>query len=375
MAERPPVRVLVVDDSAVMRKLLPAALSRDRRVQVVATAVDGETALRKLERLRPDVVTLDLEMPRMHGLEVLREMVARHEIPVLVVSAHTGRDAALSVAALEMGAVDVVAKPASVLSGGLEAMAQELLSKLVAVGGRRWRRPEPPRPSSSSGGGAVRPRRVLHGHSSRIVAIGASTGGPAALAYLLPRLPSDLAAAVVVVQHMPEGFTALLAERLDRSCGLEVKEAQDGDVLRNGRVLIAPGGRHLRVRRLPRGPVALVGAGPAVSGHCPSADVMFESVAAEFGAHTVGVLLTGMGEDGAEGLQSMHRALGRTLGQDEESCVVFGMPRAAILRGAVDQVLPLERIPEAIVAEVTRQLRTDQSLDFGRLSHSTTEAT
>jgi two-component system, chemotaxis family, protein-glutamate methylesterase/glutaminase len=341
------IRVLVVDDSAVMRKLLSALLSRDPEVEVVATALDGTVALRKVAQLRPDVVTLDLEMPGMDGIDVLREIMRRSPVPVVVVSAHTQRGAAASVTAMALGAVDVVAKPRLSPGAGLEAMAAELLAKLKAVAGRKWRRP----PAMAS------PRRSPGGPGSglarQVVAIGVSTGGPAALSYLLPRLPADLKAAVVVVQHMPEGgFTEMLARRLSQGCGLDVREARDGDALRDGQVLVAPGGRHLRVRRRPQGALALVGGGEPVSGHRPSADVLFRSVAEEFGPRAMGVLLTGMGEDGAEGLQEIRGASGRTLAQDEESSVVFGMPRAAIARGAVEQVLPLEKIPDAIVSAV-----------------------
>jgi two-component system chemotaxis response regulator CheB len=355
MTDLRPIRVLVVDDSAVMRKLISAVLQRDPDVEVVATAVDGIAALRKVARFRPDVVTLDLEMPGMDGLDVLREMSVMSDAPVLMVSAHTQADAALTVTALEMGAVDVVAKPRNVLAGGIEALGVELLSKVRAVAGRRWRRPLTLRAVAKE----PVEKRALHTHADRVVAIAASTGGPAALGYVLARLPADLPAAVLVVQHMPEGFTASLAHRLDANSGLIVKEAQDGDVLRRGRVLVAPAGRHLRVRRLPGAPVAMVGSGPLVCGHRPSADVLFQSVAAEFGARSVGVVLTGMGEDGAAGLQSIHRGLGHTLAQDEESSVVFGMPRAAILRGAADEVLPLERIAEAIGSAVDRQVRLE----------------
>jgi two-component system, chemotaxis family, protein-glutamate methylesterase/glutaminase len=348
-----PIRVLVIDDSAVMRKLLSALLARDPEIEVVATAVDGVVGLRKVARFRPDVVTLDLEMPRMDGLDVLREMVAQSEVPVVVVSAHTPRDAALTATALSLGAVDVVAKPRAVMEGGLEAMAAQLGQTIHAVGGRRWRRPRLP----------VLPAPVAQPVGSppslptrRVVAVAASTGGPAALTHLLGRLPTDLSAAVLVVQHMPEGFTRLLAERLDNLCALSVHEAQDGEPLRAGHVLVAPGGRHLRVGPGRDGCVALLDRGPDVNGHRPSADVLFESVARTFGARAVGVLLTGMGEDGAQGFVALRRAGARTLVQDEESSVVFGMPRAAILRGAVERVLPLERIPDAVVAEVSRPL-------------------
>ncbi|HEX6739356.1 MAG TPA: chemotaxis response regulator protein-glutamate methylesterase [Vicinamibacteria bacterium] len=349
---RRPIRVLVIDDSAVMRKLLPALLGRDPDIEVVATAVDGVVGLRKVVRFQPDVVTLDLEMPRMAGLDVLREMVAQSEVPVVVVSAHTPRDAALTATALSLGAVDVVAKPGPFSEGGLEAMAAQLAETVRAVGGRRWRRPRlpaPPPPSPS-----VSPLAPPSAPSRRVVAVAASTGGPAALADLLARLPADLPAAVLVVQHMPEGFTRGLADRLNNLCGLTVREAQDGEPLQAGLVLVAPGGRHLRVGRGRDGCVALLDRGPTVSGHRPSADVLFESVARAFGARAGGVLLTGMGEDGAEGLAALRRAGGRTLAQDEESSVVFGMPRAAVQRGAVERVLPLERIADAVVGVLSR---------------------
>jgi two-component system, chemotaxis family, protein-glutamate methylesterase/glutaminase len=349
MTMRRPVRVLVVDDSAVMRKLLSTALARDRDIEVVATAMDGLMALHKVARFRPDVITLDLEMPGMDGLEVLRQLQDLHDAPVLVVSAHTGEGAAITVSALSLGAVDVVTKPRALETAGLQRMVAELMTKVKAVAGRRWRRPRAAAPLAP-------PRRIAPstGAAAAVVAIGVSTGGPAALAHLLPRLPVDLPAAFVVVQHMPEGFTAMLAHRLDQSCALEVLEARNGDLLAPGRLLLAPGGRHLRVRQTFRGPVATVAAGPEVCGHCPSADVLFRSVAETFGSRAIGVLLTGMGEDGAAGLMSIRAACGYTLAQDEESCVVFGMPKVAILRGAASEVVPLERMADAIVEAVMR---------------------
>ena len=352
MSERRPIRVLVVDDSAVMRKLLSAVLSRDPEIEVVATAMDGVLALQKLVRFQPDVVTLDLEMPRMDGLDFLREIVAHSHTPVLVVSAHTTRGAAQTVAALAMGAVDVIAKPKDALRGGLEAMAQELVAKVRAVAGRRWRRPalrQAPR--------YPRLKATAQGLARRVVVIGVSTGGPAALGYLLPRLPPDLGAAVVIVQHMPEGFTAMLAARLNQACALPVREARDGDLIRQGHIYLAPGGRHLRIGPTSEGPGLLLTPGSPVSWHCPSVDVLFFSAASELGARAVGVLMTGMGDDGAAGLEAIHHSRGRTLAQDEESSVVFGMPRAAIVRGAVDEVWPLERLPEAIVTAVREGAR------------------
>ncbi len=349
MSARRPIRVLVVDDSAVMRKVLSAILQREPGIEVVATAVDGVIALRKCARFRPDVVTLDLEMPGMDGLEVLRKMQGLDDAPVVVVSAHTRAGAEASVNALSLGAVDVVAKPKS--GEGLDRLAAELLAKVKGVAGRRWRRPPvapPARKPSRPAPTADRDRPW------KVVAIGVSTGGPAALGCLLPRLPADIPAAFLVVQHMPEGFTAMLAHRLNQACALEVQEARDGDALLPGRVLLAPGGRHMRVRDSFRGPVALVESGPLVSGHCPSVDVMLRSVATAFGERAIGVLMTGMGEDGAVGMEAIRRASGATFAQDEESCVVFGMPRAAILKGAVGEVVPLEQMADAILAAVLR---------------------
>lgn len=347
---RRPIRVLVVDDSAIMRKLLPHLLERDPDVEVVATAVNGVVGLRKLAKFRPDVVTLDLEMPGMDGLQVLREIVSQDGTPVIVVSAHTPGNAVLTAAALSAGAVDVVAKPRSDAAGGPEAMAKDLLAKLYAVAGRRLRRipAAPPRPLLGT-----KIRRDLP--ATRVVGLAASTGGPAALAYLLPRLPADLAAAVVVVQHMPEGFTEMLAARLDQSSPLTVEEARDGEPLRQGQVAIARGGQHLRVVSTPGGPLTLLSSDPLVAGHRPSANVLFSSLADTFRSQCVGVVLTGMGEDGAAGLLAMRRAGGATIVQDEESSVVFGMPKAAIAGGAAEQVLPLERIAESIVAAVQRK--------------------
>src|SRR5689334_23671022 len=338
MSER--VRVLVVDDSALMRKLIPNILARDPAIEVVGTAMDGAFALKKIEELRPDVVTLDLEMPRMDGMETLRMIMRRAPLPVILVSTHSKEGAYSTFKALALGAIDFVAKPKEASAGHLDAIADQLIEKIKVAKrtvGKTMRQPvleEAPKPVKKNARVAVPP--------NRIIAIGISTGGPNALQYVLSRIPADFPGSIVVVQHMPEGFTEMFAKRLDECCALDVHEARSGDLLVAGRVLICPGNRHIMVRRMPRGDMAVLSDAPAVNGHRPSADVLFHSVAQEFGPSAVGVLMTGMGEDGAEGLGAMKSAGGMTIAQSEESCVVSGMPRAAILKGYANKVISLE---------------------------------
>ena len=341
------IKVLVVDDSALMRKLIPQILERDNMIQVVGTAMDGQFALKKIPDLRPDVITLDLEMPRMDGMETLREITKRYGLPVIIVSAHTKAGAAATFRALSIGAFDFVAKPRDVLSAQLENIAQELSTKIRVAAASRRSQPTP----ASEAVTPVRKLKLEHKIAERVVAIGLSTGGPNALRYLLSRLPPEFPAAVMVVQHMPEGFTEMLARRLNESCSLDVKEAQSGDLLLSGRVLICPGNRHLKIRRMPLGNIAVLGDDAAVNGHRPSVDVLFRSLAEEFGADGVAVLMTGMGEDGADGMGEVKARGGVTIAQNEESCVVYGMPRSAIERGYASRVLPLESIPEVLLAQ------------------------
>jgi two-component system chemotaxis response regulator CheB len=335
-----PIRVLVVDDSALMRKLIPAILARDPSIAVVGTAMDGAFALKKIEELRPDVVTLDLEMPRMDGMETLRLIMLRAPLPVILFSTHSTEGAYSTLKALAMGAVDFIAKPADAAAGHLETIADQLIDK-IKVAHRAVGRKLPPAVV------AVDPPRQRKGNRSplppnRVVAIGISTGGPNALQFVLSQIPSDFPASILVVQHMPEGFTEMFARRLDECCGLDVQEAKSGDLLLAGRVLICPGNRHMMVRRMPRGDMAVLSDGPPVNGHRPSVDVLYHSVAQEFGLTAVGVLMTGMGEDGAEGLGAIKAAGGMTIAQSEESCVVSGMPRAAIVKGYANKIVPLE---------------------------------
>jgi len=332
------LRVLVVDDSALMRKLIPQVLQNDPMIEVVGTAMDGAIGLRKIEELRPHVVTLDLEMPRMDGIEMLRQITRKHRVPVIVVSAHSRHGASLTLKALALGAFDFVTKPADAASGRIEQIGAQLAIKIkvaAASGAPKMilavppERPKMPRPS-----GEVR-------WPSRVVAIGVSTGGPNALQYVFSQLPPDFPGCLVVVQHMPEGFTEMFARRLNESSAIEVKEAQSGDLLLAGRALICPGNRHMKVRRMDHGDIAVLVDQPRVNGHRPSADVLFQSVAQEFGSTAMAVLMTGMGDDGAIGMGAVQAVRGTTIAQSPDTCVVESMPRAAIARGFVTRIVPL----------------------------------
>ncbi len=338
MKER--ARVLVVDDSALMRKLIPLILERDPEIEVVGTAMDGAFALKKIEELQPDVVTLDLEMPRMDGIETLRTIMRNAPLPVIVFSTHSREGAYSTFKALALGAIDFVAKPKDAAAGNLDPVAHQLAEKIKVAkraGGPKVLpkvETELSTPQKNRGRAAIAP--------NRIIAIGISTGGPNALQYMLSQIPGDCPASFVIVQHMPEGFTDMFARRLDECCALDVQEAKSGDLLLAGRVLICPGNRHMMVRRMPRGEMVVLSDGPTINGHRPSVDVLFHSVAQEFALNAVGILMTGMGDDGAEGLGAIKAAGGITIAQSEETCVVGGMPRAAITQGYAAKVLPLE---------------------------------
>ncbi|HET7259930.1 MAG TPA: chemotaxis response regulator protein-glutamate methylesterase [Candidatus Acidoferrum sp.] len=342
------IKVLVVDDSALMRKLIPAILARDPSIDVVGTAMDGAFALKKIEELRPDVVTLDLEMPRMDGMETLRMIMRRTPMPVVLFSTHSKEGAYATLKALALGAIDFVAKPQEAAAGHLDSIADQLIEKIKVAKRAAGRKlpaavvsDDPPQRKKKSARSALPPNRVI--------VIGISTGGPNALQYVLSQIPADFPASFVVVQHMPEGFTEMFARRLDECCALEVHEARSGDLLVAGRVLICPGNRHIMVRRMPRGDMAVLSDGPPVNGHRPSADVLFHSAAQHFGLTAVGLLMTGMGEDGAEGLGALKAAGGMTIAQSEDTCVVSGMPRAAISKGYANKVIPLDGLPHFLL--------------------------
>ena len=339
-------RVLVVDDSALMRKLIPQILVNDPKIEVVGTAMDGEIGLRKIAELRPDVVTLDLEMPRMDGIEMLRRITRKHHVPVIVVSAHTEEGASLTLKALALGAFDFVTKPQEAASGRMAQIAVELALKIkvaASSGAPKMIITVPVAKHKEPRAFSTQPRWPSH-----IVAIGVSTGGPNALQYLFSQIPEDFPGCLLVVQHMPEGFTQMFARRLDESSALEVKEAQSGDVLLAGRALICPGNRHMKVVHMEQGDVAILVDQPRVNGHRPSVDVLFHSVAQVFGNKAVGVLMTGMGDDGAAGLGAIQAAGGSTIAQSLDTCVVDSMPRAAIERGFAGKIVSLANIASTL---------------------------
>jgi two-component system chemotaxis response regulator CheB len=324
------VRVLIVDDSATMRSLIATVLARDPEIEVVGEAGDPFEAREAIKKLNPDVITLDVEMPNMNGIDFLEKIMRLRPMPVVMVSTLTVRGAEATMEALELGAIDCVAKPST---GGLEGF-QDLPFKVKAAAKAKVR---PLKPASE------RPAPVEHTPDDRVIAIGSSTGGVEALIAILSRFPANCPP-TVITQHMPATFTKSFSERLDRLCAPKVAEAHDGAPLENGRIYIAPGGEHhleiggasqLRCR---------LSEGAAVSGHRPSVDILFRSVAKAAGRRAVGAILTGMGRDGAEGLLAMRRAGARTFGQDEASSVVYGMPKAAFELGAVERQAPLDRL-------------------------------
>jgi two-component system, chemotaxis family, protein-glutamate methylesterase/glutaminase len=348
------LHVLVVDDSAMVRQVMQAILGANRKVKVTAAA-DPLIAWSKMQKEPPDVVITDLEMPRMDGLTFIRKIMQEMPTPVVVCSGLAARGTELALRALEEGAVEVITKPKVGVRDFLHESAVTLLDAVWSASQAHVRQrpmvgaprliadrmtdPLPPRK------GKLRGAEVPNGVNA-VIAVGASTGGTEALRVFLIALPTDCPP-VVIVQHMPEVFTRAFAERLNRECGIEVEEARDGDQLQTGRALIAPGNRHMLVNRSGEKLVVQIADGPLVSRHRPSVDVLFRSVAASVGPKAVGIIMTGMGDDGAQGLYEMKESGAATIAQDEASCVVFGMPKEAISRGAVDIVVPLDQIASA----------------------------
>jgi two-component system chemotaxis response regulator CheB len=356
------IRVMVIDDSALVRRIATDILTADPEITVVATAAQAEFAFLKLEKEKPDVITLDLEMPGMGGLEAIRRIMAARPTPIIVLSAHAQKGAERTLQALDLGAVDFVLKPSASLSGGLTAVAQELTEKVRNASHIVFAPPMSPvpltppaytaaaTPVSPPPPAMTRPRPDFSGDTEcELVAIGTSTGGPVALKTVLGMLPANLPVGVVVVQHMPPVFTKAFAERLDSCCSVRVKEAENGDPILPGRVLLAPGNWHMTVSKFGGEPRVALNQAENVNGHRPSVDVLMRSVAMEYGSRAVGVIMTGMGKDGAQGLHELHRRGGRVIAQDKDSSVIYGMNREVVQNGDADEVTPVELIADRIM--------------------------
>lgn len=339
-----PVKVLVVDDSALVRKVLSEDLAKDPEIQVVGVAHDPYIARDKIIELNPDVLTLDIEMPRMDGLTFLKKLMAYHPMPVIVISSLSPKGSEVALEAMRSGAFDVMGKPGAAYTIG--DLTRELAEKIKLIGKSTIKRDRIVVPHTRPAGTQQAPTALMK-TTDKIIAIGASTGGTQALEDVLVQYPSN-APGTVIVQHMPENFTKNFAERLNGLCAVNVREAVDGDRVVPGVVLIAPGNKHMQLKRSGAQYYVSVIDGPLVCRHRPSVDVLFRSVARTAGANAIGVMLTGMGDDGADALLEVRKAGAKTIGQNEATCVVYGMPRAAYERGAVEFVEPLDRICEKI---------------------------
>jgi two-component system chemotaxis response regulator CheB len=348
------IRVLIVDDSSLVRQTLRDILSADPDIEIMAMASDPIVAAERIREEIPDVITLDVEMPRMDGITFLRRLMTQHPIPVVICSSLAEKGSDTTLKALEYGAVEIITKPRVGTRQFLEESRILLCDAVKAAASARLRRlARPHKVEPKLTADAVLSRatsKAMLETTEKLIVVGASTGGTEAIREFLEALPMDCPA-TVIVQHMPEHFTASFARRLDSLCAMSVKEAEDGDTVIRGRVLVAPGNRHALLKRSGARYFVEVREGPLVSRHRPSVDVLFRSAARYAGKNVVAVILTGMGDDGANGMKEMKEAGAYTIAQDEESCVVFGMPREAIKRGAVDRVLPLEDIAGLVLAK------------------------
>ncbi|MDR3157591.1 MAG: chemotaxis response regulator protein-glutamate methylesterase [Zoogloeaceae bacterium] len=366
------IKVMIVDDSTLVRQVISQMLERDSDIKVIATAPDPIFAREKMKAEWPDVLILDIEMPRMDGLSFLRQLMSEHPTPTIICSHMAEKGSQITQEALAIGALSVIGKPQVGVRQFLEETAQEFCRAVRAAAQAAPALKKLPRAAHKESAiaraatlppvlAADRPKytadvmlplsrnNLLAPTSERVIAIGTSTGGTQALEKVLTRLPADILG-IVVVQHMPENFTGMFTQRLSSQCKIRVREARDGDRVCPGLALIAPGGKHMLLKRAGSQFCVEVRDGPHVSRHIPSVDVLFRSVACYAGANALGIIMTGMGDDGAMGLKEMHDAGARTIAQDEASCVVFGMPKEAIKLGAADKVMPLAKIPDAIVA-------------------------
>ncbi|AVX20749.1 two-component system, chemotaxis family, response regulator CheB [Carboxydocella sporoproducens DSM 16521] len=334
-----PLKVLVVDDSAFMRQYITRILESSGKIKVVGYAKNGQEAIEKVQELKPQVMTLDVEMPVMNGLEALKIIMEQFPLPVVMLSSLTTEGAEATIKALELGAVDFVAKPSGQISFDLDKVQEELIIKVSNAALAKLKKTS----SSLSLLPQTGAKLTAFQRVSKLVAIGTSTGGPRALQEVVTQFPRNLPAAILIVQHMPRGFTKSLAERLDSISHLVVKEAEDGEEIKNGIVYIAPGDYHMEVRQNQGSYFISLNQSPPVSGHRPSVDVMMKSVA-RLNLPKIGVIMTGMGGDGSDGMVEIKKSGGKTIAQDESSCVVFGMPKVAIQKGGVDVVVPLNKI-------------------------------
>jgi len=349
-----PIRVLIVDDSFFMRTVLSKLLAETGGIEIVGQARSGKDAIEKNISLEPDVVTLDVEMPEMNGLEALRRMMETRPVPIVMLSAHTETGAEIAVRALEMGAVECVGKPSGSVSVDIHRVMDELVSKISAAARSRPRLQGVPSVEFETIVPPTPPAGRRSQPADRIVAVASSTGGPKALNELVRCLPEELPAALLVVQHMSLGFTRALAKRLGLAGRLPVEEARLGEILMEGQVYVAPAGQHLLIEGQPGAYRVVLQDGPPRNGVKPAADVLMSSVAAVAGPKSVGIVLTGMGKDGMRGLDDMRKAGARTYAQDEASCVVYGMPKAAVESGAAEQQLTIPGIAEAVVRDLGR---------------------
>jgi len=347
------IKAMVVDDSAVVRQVISGVLSRDKSIQVVAVA-DPIFAMKRMEMDWPDVIVLDVEMPRMDGITFLKKIMSERPTPVVICSSLTVKGAETTMQALAAGAVAIVTKPTMGIRNFLLDASDDLVEAVKAASRANVRNLRPAAQMRAEfAERTLPPATALRETTEHVVAIGTSTGGTQALELILSALPR-VSPGIVVVQHMPEKFTAAFSQRLDDICQIEVKEAQDNDRILPGRALIAPGGKQMTIKRSGALYYVDVRSGPPVNRHCPSVDVLFRSVAKFAGSNAMGIIMTGMGDDGARGLLEMHEAGARTLAQDEETCVVFGMPKEAIKLGAADRVLPLQSIAGEILGRKPR---------------------
>ena len=352
------VNVLVADDSAFMRTALTRMIESDPGLRVVGTAQDGFEVLEKIRLLDPDVITLDIEMPRLNGLDTLRRIMLECPRPVIMVSSLTQEGADTTLEALALGAFDYVPKQLSYVSLDIVKIREDLIAKIKAAVDTRRRRPS----SRVTPQAQPIPSQTLYSVPPSIVAIGTSTGGPRALQLILPMLPADLPVGVVIVQHMPPGFTGPFANRLNGLCKISVREAKNDDIVERGVVLIAPAGQQLTVKRRSSSQgVVQLASQPDNTLHMPSVDVMMMSVAETFGSHAMGIILTGMGSDGCLGMKAIASKSGLTVGQDEASCTVYGMPKSCAESGSLQAVVPLQDIPAQILRAVRYRKRAERS--------------